>query len=62
MKHKESSQTFQDFVRFLKKNRFDPNILGESNNHRILIVKKLSLKDIFPNKIREEIRLVLNDK
>ena len=54
MKHKESSQTYQEFVRFLKKKRIATNIPGDHKNQKILIVKKISLQDVFPNKIREE--------
>lgn len=61
MKHKESSQTYQEFVRFLKKKRIATNIPGDHKNQKILIVKKISLQDVFPNKIREEFQSVLKE-
>lgn len=61
MKHKESSKTYQEFVRFLKKKRIATNIPGDHKNQKILIVKKISLQDVFPNKIREEFQSVLKE-
>ena len=55
---KLSSQTFQDFVQFLRKNRSDLTLLKNREKEKILIVKKMGLRDFAPNRIREEIQAV----
>jgi hypothetical protein len=55
---KLSSQAFQNFVHFLKKNRPEPISPDIRANNKILIVKKMGLRDDAPYKIREEIQAV----